>query len=153
VCKLILGFLTFFILGTANAQTAIEPISNVVARIKNVNDTSEIGYIGMRCGSLYGSIAAYFEVNGNASDAQTIRELNRQGDAFKKVGIALNLGANKMSSDAITKQANAFITFYTKTMSEGKRLNNNAFTPFIQADLASCKIEADGFSQLAAKIK
>jgi hypothetical protein len=107
----------------------------------------------MRCGTLYGQIAAYFETNGNASDAQTIRDLRRQADGFKKVAITLNMGVNKMSNEAITKQGIALVNFYANAMSEGKRMNNNAFTPFIQADLASCKIESDGYSQMAAKIK
>ena len=151
--KIILAISLLLTYSISSSQTAMEPVSNIVSRIKGPNDVSDIAYLGMRCGSLYGSIAAYFEVNGNASDAQTIKELNRQGDAFKKVGLTLNLGVNKMTKEAVTKQAQTFISFYTKTMSEGKRLNNNAFTPFIQSDLAACKIEADGFSQLAAQIK
>lgn len=151
--RLLVALCILFSVGVANSQTALDPVSNVVARIKSPNDTSDIAYVGMRCSALYGSIAAYFETNGNASDAPTIADLRRQANGFQKVALTLNLGVNKMSSDAIQKQGSVLIKYYAGAMSEGKRLNNNAFTPFIQSDLAACKVESDGYSQLASSIK
>jgi hypothetical protein len=153
VHKNFVGLGLIFCVLSANGQNSLEPVSNVVARIQNPNNTSDIAYLGMRCGTLYGSIAAYFETNGNASDVQTIRELRRKADGFEKVAFTLNMGVNKMSTEAIKKQGLALVRFYSNAMAEGKRLNNNAFTPFIQSDLAACKIESEGFSQMAAKIK
>ena len=151
--KSLAGMGLIFCVISANGQNSLEPVSNIVARIQSPNDTSDIAYLGMRCGTLYGSIAAYFETNGNTSDAQTIKDLRRQADGFEKVAITLNLGANKMSNEAIKNQGLTLIRYYSSAMTEGKRLNNNAFTPFIQSDLAACKIESEGFSQIAAKIK
>ena len=151
--KFLLGLCILFSVGIANSQNTLDPVSNVVARIKSPNNTSDIAYVGMRCSALYGYVAAYFEMNGNASDAPTIADLRRQANGFQKVALTLNLGVNKMSSDAIQKQGSVLTKYYAAAMSEGKRLNNNAFTPFIQSDLAACKVESDGYSQLASSIK
>jgi len=151
--KFLFGLSVCLFFGIANGQSTLDPVSSVVKRIKTPNDTGDIAYLGMRCGTLYGAIAAYFETNGNASDAQAIRDLRRQASAFEKVALTLNLAVNKMSSEAITKQGATLINYYASAMADGKRLNNNAFTPFIQSDLAACKIESDGFSQMALKIK
>ena len=147
------GFALIFGVSLAYGQSKLDPVSSIVSRIKAPNDTSDLAYLGMRCGLLYGAIANYFEINGNASDAQTIRDLRVQSDSFKKVALELNLRVNKMSTDAIKQQGASIANAYVQIMSEGKRVSNNAFTPFIQSDLAACKVEADGFSQLAAKIK
>lgn len=155
--KYLLG-LSLFFSGVANSQNALDPVSSAVSRIKqsqeqNKIDTTEIAYVGTRCGALYGALAAYFESNGNASDAEAISNFRRQGDAFIKVALTLNLGANRMTTEAITEQATTISKYYFVTMSDGKRLNNNVFTPYIQADLAACKIELDGYRQFAARIK
>jgi hypothetical protein len=151
--KILVGFGLLFSLTVANGQTALEPISNVITRVKSPSNTKEIAYIGMRCGTLYGLVAAYFENNGNPSDKSTIQEMRRQSELFSKVAVSLDLTANKKSSDEIKNQGAMFIDYYAKVMLEGNKQKKNAVTPVIEADLDSCKAEAEGYGQMASKIK
>ena len=150
--KILLGFGLLFALSTAYGQAALEPLSKVISRVKSPSNTKEIAYIGMRCGTLYGLMAAYFENNGNPADIPTIKEMRRQSELFSKVAVSLDLTSNKMSSEDIKKQGTSLINYYAKIMSEGNKQKKNAVTPVIEADLDSCKAEAEGYGQMASKI-
>lgn len=151
-------FLSILLLISSNAfaQNLPEPVSAAVGRAVSSSgkvDPTEVGYIGIRCGALYNSLAGYFEGNGNgAADQQTANQLKKQAADFNAVGIALSQ-ATKKSSEALIQQATSLSQIYVEQMKKGKQLNNNALTPFIQADLASCKKEASGFTEMAAKTK
>jgi ribosomal protein S17E len=151
--KILLSFSLLFILNVANGQTLLEPISKVITRVKSPGNTKEIAYIGMRCGTLYALVAAYFENNGNPTDVPTIQEMRRQSEIFTRVGVSLDMTINKMSSEDIKKQGASLINYYAKMMSEGNKQNKNAVTPVIETDLDSCKAEAEGYGQISAKIK
>jgi len=134
------------------AQQNVEPLSNILARINpNKLDPSELAYIGTRCGALYNVTATYFETNGSAKDNATVKQLREQARDFMAVSLALNTNVNKMSEEAIVNQARSLSEHYFRLMSDGKRLNNNAFTPALVADMTSCRNELTSYTDLTRR--
>ena len=102
-------------------------------------DNSTIGFIGTRCGVLFMTISGYFSSNANKDSERKIAEdFFKRSEIFSFVGIFVDTGVNKKTNDAVKLQGDALSKAYIAEMQSGKRLNNDVFTEFIQADVNFC---------------
>ena len=149
--------LTFIFFGLLSfglcAQTPLRPLNELITKVNVAQKSgampniSDVAYIGLRCGSLLNAVSARLEINGNGtSDLQSAKILQDRANDFNFVSIAL-YRSQSISTDEITKQGKSLTQSYLKQIAQ----NNTIATPLISADLESCKIEYQGFSDMAKK--
>lgn len=112
-------------------------------------DNSTIGFIGTRCGVLYMAISGYFASNANKDSERKIAEdFFKRSEIFSFVGIFIDTNVNKKTNDAVKLQGDALSQAYISEMLSGKRLNNDAFTELIQADVNFCSTHLPTYTSM-----
>ena len=132
------------------SQTLI-PLEKFISE-RNISDPGEFAYLGNRCSSLYSMVAGVLRENGTKKDAQTVSTMEQRSLIFRNVSLALDLGANKKSVDAVIAQSKQFNDVYIKQMIKNKQTNNSYFEGYVVKDLEVCSAVYPRFEDMNQKI-
>ena len=126
----------------ARGVELLAPLSESAGRIVSspqTLDISEFAYVSVRCAALYSMLAGYLEQGArDGKDREMAQGLSNQADVCTRVGTTLGDRAGK-SNEELLAQFKALLEYYGEEMRINKRLNNNAITPLIQADIEAAK--------------
>ena len=127
-------FLSVLSAPAAEGALKLEPLREKISRITAAKpEPAEIGYFSTRCGALFGAICAYMEPDEKS--AESVKVLRRRAVMFMFVGEAFEVNLNGKDLENVKAQRKTLLDHYLKEMLAGKRLNNDAFTPFIKQDI------------------
>lgn len=132
--------LTLVLSGAARSQNLeLEPFGDwLKSRPRWSQSTSEIAYIAVRCGALYGVIGSRF----TSSDQKP--ELRLRGEDTIARGIRLTMFGNELAKDVGISKAfsqrrlDLMIEAYQNAVLQNRSLHNNIFHGFIQGDFSFC---------------
>lgn len=135
---LLLAVLPFVVRGVEPLAPLSESAGRIVSSPQTL-DISEFAYVSVRCAALYNMLAGYLEQGArDGKDREMAQGLNHQADVCTRVGTTLSKKAGK-SDEELLAQFKALLEYYGEEMRTNKRLNNNAITPLIQADIEAAK--------------
>ena len=139
---------------TASAAPQLDPISVAINRLNNnPPDPVELAYIGVRCGALNLMIGYAYEYQGNGSvEFKKMEKIFKDdGEVFKNVGFYMSIVA-KEANDYRLKQFENFLHIYGDEWTQSQKLNNNAWTPFIDTEVRSCESVKPQFKSMSETI-
>lgn len=135
---LILAVLPTVVLGGEPLAPLSVSAGRVISSTQTV-DISEFAYVSVRCSALYNMLAGFMEQGArDEKDRETAQALSNQAKVCTRVGVLLSRKAGK-SNEELFAQVEALMAYYGEEMRTNKRLNNNAITPLIQADIEAAK--------------
>ncbi len=148
--KKIIKILTFLIIYFITSQSYSQELYPLLDKYGDngswKRDVSELAYVSMRCGILYSSLSAYFDVNGTKKeDNDYAKSLSEIGIMFTTKAIAISLVKAKMSEDAIANRIKNISNYYLIKIKENKSLFNNIFEGIIIKDAEFCKNQREFF--------
>jgi hypothetical protein len=150
----ILSILLLLIAPSVLAAPKLDPVSVAISRLdQNKPDPVEFSYVGIRCGALNSMLGLAFEYQGNGTQDEKRMEalFKADGDAFKNVGFYMGISA-KQSNEFMLKQFDYFLHLYGDEWAQGKKLNNNSWTPYIDSEVKSCEVVKPLFVNLSKVI-
>lgn len=127
------------------AQTqALEPIAQWERKTpKWASDPSELGYISVRCGALFGVIGTAFSNLGSKSgDTKTGNEVTARGVLLVMFGNQASESTG-WSKAKLEERFNAISGSYLEIVSKNRTAHNNMFHGFIENDWKFC-LELEG---------
>lgn len=151
--RILLAILTINVIffGAANSQTLnLEPLEEwLLSRPRWSQDKTEVAYVAVRCGALYGVIGSRF------TSGEQKPELRQRGEDSIARGVMLTMFGNELAKDSGMSKAvaqrrlNMIMDAYQQTVIQNRSLHNNMFHGFIQRDFSFCNDFEQSIKQAA----
>lgn len=140
--KVLILFYFFFSTSFVAAQSAtLEPFDSWIKGRENGNwgaDPSELGYVSVRCGALFGVVGAVFSNLGKSEEDKT-RGLDIKARAISLIGFGNTMAETVgWSNERSSKRLQVHYGEYQKIIASNREIHNNMFHGFVQGDYKFC---------------